>query len=439
VTAAFDTTAPDGSLTVPESEAEIWACEWDAQARTNKLPRTGRRFAGRWFRNQDGWIVTLALLCKVYATARQATMIIGNSLQEIRKKRGISAADLARRVGISRQTIYAIENGNFVPNTTVALQLARALDVKIDDIFSISDEYAPEPMQADLLPVGQVNEGHPVRLCRVNERLIAIPTPMFPAYLPAADAMIESRKKLTVRIGPTVESPERGTRLLLAGCDPALSLLQHALQASGIELIGVPAASRLALEWLKQGRVHAAGSHLLDRASGKYNLPIIRRLLPKTSLRVVTFAIWEQGLVVRRGNPKGIGSIADLAGNRLKIANREKGAGSRELLDSNLRKLGIPFKQVNGYDSIAQGHLAAAYAVAAGGADCCIAPRSAARCFGLDFVPLAVERFDLSFTRASLDSPAPKALLDVLQSSHFRRRLESIAGYDTAHTGEVLI
>ena len=366
-------------------------------------------------------------------------MIIRNGLQGIRKRRGISAADLARRVGVSRQTIYAIEDGTFVPNTTVSLQLSRELDVKVEEIFSISDEPLPGSISADLLPIVQVNEGQPVRLCRMKQRLIAVPTTFLPAYLPLADAIIDSRKKLSVRVKAPVALPEDGTRLLLAGCDPALSLLHDALHTPGIEIISVPAASRLALQWLKQGRVHAAGSHLLDRASGNYNLPIIRRLLPKASVRVITFAIWEQGLVVRRGNPKAIRSVADLAGNHLKIVNREKGSGSRDLLDSNLRELGIPFKQVNGYDSIAPGHLAAAYAVAAGDADCCIAPRSAARCFGLEFVPLAEERFDLSFTRASLESAAARALLDVLQRSHFRKKLESIAGYDTAHTGEVLI
>jgi len=366
-------------------------------------------------------------------------MIIRNGLQEIRKRRGISAADLARRVGVSRQTIYAIEDGAFIPNTTVSLQLSRALDVTVEEIFSISEEQAPGPMSADLLPVVEVNEGQPVRLCRVNRRLVAVAASFLPAYLPPADSIVESRKNLSVRVKSPVALPEDDKRLLLAGCDPALSLLHDALRPSGIEIISVPAASRLALQWLKQGRVHAAGSHLLDRATGKYNLPMIRRLFPKASVRVITFAVWEQGLVVRRGDPKGIRSVADLAGNRFRLINREKGAGSRDLLDFSLRELGIPFKQVNGYDSIAQGHLAAAYAVAAGDADCCIAPRSAARCFGLDFVPLAVERFDLSFTKASLESAAARALLDVLQRSHFRRKLESIAGYDTVQTGDVLI
>ena len=366
-------------------------------------------------------------------------MIIRNGLQEIRKRRGVSAADLARLVGVTRQTIYAIEDGTFVPNTAVSLQLSRALDVKVEEIFSISDEQAPKSISADLLSTVPVQEGQPVRVCRVNQRFVAVPATFLPAYLPPADAIVESRKKLSVRIKSSEGLPEDGTRLLLAGCDPALSLLHDALRPSGIEVISAPAASRLALQWLKQGRVHAAGSHLLDRTTGDYNLPIIRRLLPRASLRVITFALWEQGLVVRRGNPKGIRSVADLAGNRLTIVNREKGSGSRDLLDSNLREVGIPSKQVNGYDSIAPGHLAAAYAVATGNGDCCIAPRSAARCFGLDFVPLAVERFDLSFTRASAESPAAKAVLDLLHRSHFRKKLESIAGYDTAHTGDVLI
>jgi putative molybdopterin biosynthesis protein len=365
-------------------------------------------------------------------------MMVRNSLQEIRKRRGVSAVDLARRVGVSRQTIYAIEDGAFIPNTTVSLQLSRALEVTVEQIFSIPDDQAPEPIHADLLPVSEVNKGQAVRLCRVNQRVIAVPVSYLPAYLPPADGVIESRKRLSVCVKSPVEVPDDDKRLLVAGCDPALLMLQDALRPSGVEMISVPAGSRVALQWLKQGRVHAAGSHLLDRATGEYNLPIIQRLLPKGSVSVITFATWEQGLVVQCGNPKVIRSVADLAGNRVKVMNRERGAGSRDLLDSNLRKLGISFNQVNGYGSIAQGHLAAAYAVATGNADCCIAPRSAALCFGLDFVPLAVERFDLAFTKASMESVAARALVDTLQRSSFRRKLESVAGYDTAHTGNVL-
>lgn len=367
-------------------------------------------------------------------------MQVRTRLQEIRKMRGFSAADLADRVGVSRQTIYSIEDGSFVPNTAVSLQLARVLDLPVEEIFSLIEERATGSISAGLLAGERAaNEGQLVRVCQVNERLVAIPVSSIPAYLPPTDGIIESKTGRTVSIKPAADVPENGKRLLLAGCDPALSWLNELLYSSEIEIISVPCSSRRALQWLKQGNVHVAGSHVLDRTTGDYNLPVIRHLFPAGSVRVVTFAVWEQGLIVQRGNPKSIRFLADLGRKEVTFINREKGSGSRDLLDGGLRKGGIPVERVKGYRSIAQGHLAAAYAVAAGIADCCIAPRSASRCFGLDFVPLAVERFDLTFTEASLKLPAAKALLDLLNRSNLRRKLQTIAGYDTAHTGEVLI
>ncbi|MBV8811337.1 MAG: helix-turn-helix domain-containing protein [Acidobacteriaceae bacterium] len=367
-------------------------------------------------------------------------MVVRTRLREIRKLRGFSAADLAHRVGVSRQTIYSIEDGSFVPNTTVSLQLARALDVTVEEIFSIPEELEHESISADLLAADEpAKQGQLVRFCRVDERLMAIPLSAEPAYLPPADGIIESRSRHSVSIRSPAGFPENAQRLLLAGCDPALSLLNELLGSSNTEIISVPCSSHRALEWLKQRRVHAAGSHLLDLATGEYNIPLIRRLFPNGSVRVVNFAVWEQGLVLAAGNPKRISSIADLGRKDVTIVNREKGSGSRALLDTGLRRAGIKPDRVKGYSTIAQGHLSAGHAVAAGTADCCIAPLSASRCFGLDFIPLATERFDLSFNKAALELPAAKALLDLLNRSRFQRKLETIAGYDTAHTGEVLI
>jgi putative molybdopterin biosynthesis protein len=361
-------------------------------------------------------------------------------LKDVRQARGLSAAELAKRVDVSRQTIYAIEDGSFLPNTTVALCLARALDVNVEDLFALEQSREPETLEAELLTSksGPLKEGHFVRLCRVNERLIAAPVPFLPAYLPGADGIVRKKSGHRVSVDSARDLRRDRQRLLWAGCDPALSLVAETLDSSGIEIIGVPSSSRCALEWLRQGSVHAAGSHLLDAASGDYNVPFIKRLFPEGDIRIVTFAVWEQGLVLARGNPKNIRSVADLVGKRATLINREKGSGSRDLLDKALRIAGIAQKTVLGYGNVATGHLAAAYAIAAGNADCCVATRSAARCFGLDFVPLAVERFDLSFSKTSVELPSTKALLDLLNRSTFRRKLEAIAGYDTAHTGEVL-
>ena len=157
-------------------------------------------------------------------------------------------------------------------------------------------------------------------------------------------------------------------------------------------------------------------------------------------MRVVTFPIWEQGgLVLASGNPKNIRGVDDLARKGVRIINREKGAGSRDLLDQKLRDAGISPAGVAGYDRIAHGHLPAALAVSLGEADCCIATRSAARAFGLSFVPLATERYDLVMRRQYARLPAVQALLDVLNRAAVRKKLEMLAGYDTRHTGEVLV
>lgn len=362
-------------------------------------------------------------------------MPVRTHLKEIRASRRISAAQLADQVGLSRQAVHAIESGTFVPNTSVSLLLARALGVRVEELFSLPDEVAEEQLSVNFLDGNEVREGQLVQACDVNGRVMAFPVPLVPTYLPSADGIVSSKKKSMKHLRSL---PADGKRLLLAGCDPALSLLSQSLLSSGFEIVSVSCSSRRALEWLKRGVVHAAGSHLLDRGSGNYNLPIISRLFLKEPIRVVTFATWEQGLVVKPGNPKGIRSLADLGEAAIRVRNREKGSGSRDLLDSGLRANGIAVEKVTGYNSVASGHLAAALAVATGDADCCIAPRSAARCFGLGFVPLTVERFDLAFNPESVALPATKALLNELNRSTLKSKLRSFAGYDTSQTGQVL-
>lgn len=355
---------------------------------------------------------------------------------KIRKDRQIAVADLARSVGVSRQTIYAIEDGTYVPNTSVALRLSRVLGVAVEDLFSL-DEPADGLLKAELLiPIGErLREGQSVRLCRVEDRLIAVPSSALPAYLPQSDGVITAFSSAGVSI---VSPGEVSTdRFLLAGCDPALSLLGETLHASRIEIVSVPAASQRALDWLHDRKIHAAGSHLLDPKTGMYNVPFVRRLFQPGSVRVITFAAWQQGLLMKAGNPKGLCGIADLARTEVTFVNREEGSGSRKLLDSGLRSSGIAPSSISGYNSLATGHLDVARRIAAGEADAGIATESAARCFGLDFLPLASERFDLTFTELSLSLPSAQAFLHTLSSAAFRTKLRVVAGYDTTDTGKV--
>ncbi len=368
---------------------------------------------------------------------------VQNRLAQIRKSRGIGASDLAKRVNVSRQTIYAIEAGTYVPNTGVALHLARELEVSVDELFSLSSgtPSSPESLAAEMLSDSPSADGQHVRICRIGSTWVGVPVPSMPFFMPQADGLIRRsvRKSGHADLMVFAKNEAASKRLLLAGCDPATSLLANAVErASGVEIVSAAASSKLALEWLKQGKVHIAGSHLEDPKSGEFNLPYLRETFQKEAIAIVTFARWEEGLVVASGNPKNLRKPEDLARRGVQFVNREPGSGIRVLLDKLLRKAGVSPAQVQGYDCIALGHLPAAYQVLSGLADACIATASAAQTFGLDFVPLHSARYDLVMRKSTADLPAVKAFLDVLQRATLRRKLEMLAGYDTSKTGELL-
>jgi putative molybdopterin biosynthesis protein len=368
---------------------------------------------------------------------------VQNRLGEIRKSRGVGASDLARRVRVSRQTIYAIEAGTYVPNTEVALNLARELEVTVDEIFLLQDGLPkpPESLAAEILSAEPSVKGQPVRVCQIGSRWVSVPVSASPYYMPEADGIIKRTGRTNGRADLVVFAKEEASqkRLLLAGCDPATGLLARMVEKiSGVEIVSAAASSKLALTWLSQGKVHVAGSHLEDPKTGEFNLPYIRKQFPDEDFSVVTFARWEEGFVIAPGNPKRVRKIEDLARKNIRFVNRESGSGSRGLLDKLLEKAGMVAATVQGYDRIAHGHLAAAYCVLSREADVCLATRSAAQTFGLDFVPLHSERYDLVMRKRTADMPAVKAFLDVLQRATLRRKLEVLAGYDTSQTGTLL-
>lgn len=369
--------------------------------------------------------------------------LIENRLAQIRKSRGVGASDLARRVHVSRQTIYAIEAGTYVPNTEVALLLARELEVPVDELFTLHTgaRSTPESVSADVLSATPPDKGQPVRICQMGSRWVSVPVTASPYYMPEADGIIKRTGRSNGHVDLVVFAKEEAAqkRLLLAGCDPATSLLARMVEKiSGVEIVSAAGSSKLALSWLKEGKVHIAGSHLEDPKTGEFNLPFIRQEFPGEDFTVVTFARWEEGLVVAPENSKSIKKIEDLARKNVRFVNREPGSGSRALLDKLLSASGIESRRVHGYDRIAYGHLAAAYCVASRDIDVCLATRSAAKTFGLGFIPLHSERYDLVMRRRTIEFPAVKAFLDVLQRATLRRKLEVLAGYDTTETGAVI-
>lgn len=371
-------------------------------------------------------------------------MAVQNNLAQFRTKRGFTAIELAKRIGVSRQTIYAMETGTYVPNTLLALRLAQVLEVKVEDLFRLEDTEVPAGTEtAELLPAEQeAQPGLPVQLCDVNQKLVAVlPAPTAWSLPPADAVLVEAGKrpgKASVQLFQQEEKQFR-KRLLIAGCDPGISVLLRHLQREGVEAVVAYRNSSQSLDLLRKSLIHVAGSHLRDEATGESNLPTIRKQFPKDSVAVISYAIWQEGIVIARGNPKSIRSIDDLARKNVKIINREPGSGSRNMLDSHLRRAGIVPKAVKGYQDIASGHLPAAWQVKTGQADCCLATKTAACVFGLDFIPLESERYDLVIQNENLNHTSVQILLDTLGRTAFRRELEGLGGYDTRISGDRLV
>lgn len=187
---------------------------------------------------------------------------------------------------------------------------------------------------------------------------------------------------------------------------------------------------------LRREEAHLAGCHLLDPESGEYNVSYVRRYLPGREIVLVTLAGREQGWIVPAGNPKSLQGWADAARPDVTFVNRQRGAGTRVLLDYELGKLGIGPEFVRGYEREEYTHLAVAAAVASGAADAGLGIRAAARALHLDFVPLAQERYDLAIPREHYESELLRPLLDLLNDADFRAAVAATPGYDVSEMGQ---
>lgn len=225
----------------------------------------------------------------------------------------------------------------------------------------------------------------------------------------------------------------------MAGCDPAIFLLGEHMrrQKDQTSVVGWTMGSMTALEALQRGEVHVAGMHLFDPKSGESNMPFLRRSLKGSGYEVVTFATWEEGLLVRPGNPLSIRTAADLAEPTVRLVNREAGSGARLLLDQRLQAAGIAAKHVQGYDHIALTHFDVARVIATGQADVGIGICSAAQHFDLDFVPLQTARYDMVVPKAYLKSHSTLTrLFETLASRPFRNEIEALGDTIPAKPGK---
>ena len=233
---------------------------------------------------------------------------------------------------------------------------------------------------------------------------------------------------------------ERGSDDLVGGCDPAMFLAgEHVRKHDQDNLVPCLMGSSIALNALKHGEVHVAGIHLAEDSSGAWKLPNLKRSLGDMDCLVVTFAHWEEGFMVRQGNPKKLRTVSDIAKPTVTIVNREKGSGARRLLDKQLTASGIKPTHVRGYSNAVLSHLDVASRIKGGLVDAGIGVRSVASICGLDFVPLQRERYDLVIPRTYYETLSGlRVLLDTMVSKPFRDELEALGGYDTREIGKLI-
>jgi len=363
----------------------------------------------------------------------------GGRLRLARQARGFSQLQLAGMAGVSRQAVSAVESGLSDPSLRVALALARALGMTVEEMFGAA---SPAP-RVTVRPVAPLDgEGTRVTVAPMAEGLVALPlsgaTVSRAGFLPAGGLAAEPASADARRgAGGQVQllGPPRPT-LVAAGCDPALPLLEHPLGLLDppVAFSWWPCPSREALDLAGQGLVHVAGAHLRGR-DGEYNTGPAAQLLPEGGA-VIGFCSWREGLVLRPEVGDGVSGVADVAGRGLRLVNREPGAEARTVLDRELARLGIEAGRMPGYSAQVSGHLQVAAAIAAGLADAGVASEPAALAHGLVFVPLAAEHFDLVIPAAQAGTREVQALLKVLSSRWLLDQLASLPGYDPDRCGQ---
>lgn len=343
-----------------------------------------------------------------------------NSVRLWRARLGWSQQQLAARAGVARQTVSGIEAGHFGPGVEVGLRLARALGCRVEDLFTLEAEDTA-------IPAGPLGSGPTrVALASIGGRSVARGFDGLGALRWRVAAAHGLASPGAGRGGIRVQRlPGARPALFLAGCDPALGLLAaHVARGpGGPEALWWHAGNAEALRQLRDGEAHLAAVHGGAPPAGFAGWRLGR---------------WRMGWILRAGNPLGITGAADLARAGVRLANREVGAGARDLLDRLLTTAGVAAAAVQGYGLECAGHAALADTVLAGLADAGIGPEIAAAERGLAFLPVAEEACDLWVPPRDLDDPAVAALLQTLCSSAFRADLAAFGPYDTAETGDRL-
>ncbi|SDE42757.1 helix-turn-helix transcriptional regulator [Sporomusa acidovorans] len=226
---------------------------------------------------------------------------------------------------------------------------------------------------------------------------------------------------------------------IICGQDVILDVLSNYLRLNGVSALRAYIGSYDSLISLYQGKVQVTAAHLWDGDTDQYNIPYVRRLLPGIPAVIIHLTGRMQGFYVAKGNPKNIKTWNDFAREDITMINREKGAGSRVLLDENLRLLGISGRQINGYANETSSHLTVASAVSSGEVDVAIGSEKIAKQVdNIDFIPIKKERYQLIVKKDDLNTHEVMTMLKIVRSATFKKEFGNIGGYDTTDIGKIV-
>ncbi|MCA9665906.1 MAG: helix-turn-helix domain-containing protein [Myxococcales bacterium] len=359
-----------------------------------------------------------------------------NHVRTRRERAGLSQQQLAATVGVTRQTLGAIEASRHVPSTQLALLLARALGCRVDDLFALPPRHG---LAARLAPGGSPSSTR-VMLGRVSGNWIA--------HRVAADATSAANGLLMETGGqasdaytpvlPLDDPTQLEANLLVAGCAPLLGLLAQRVGSRfrDASMSWLPRSSGHAIDLLADGLVHVAGLHLSGGRARDGNRSAVKTRFRGRRMLIVNLTRWREGLLVAPGNPLGVEAPADLLRDDVRFARRDPGAGASRLLSRMLssEQRSDPALCTG---PLASGHHEVAQMIRFGVADVGVAIESVAIAAGLPFIPLAEERFDLVIPGELADSPFVGRMLQTLEERAFRHEAQSLPGYDTSSAGEV--
>ncbi len=296
-------------------------------------------------------------------------------------------------------------------------------------------------------PMGE-DEFLRVRLGQVGDRLVATPVQRGAGVISSlvrADGItliprsvegLEAGSEVQVQLLKPIEEVHK-TIVAIGSHDMVLDLIASRLSrnAGGPGLSSANVGSLGGLLAIRRGEAHVGGSHLMDEESGEYNVSFINRYIPNRHVALVHLVARTQGLMVKPGNPLGISSLSDLARADVSFVNRQRGSGTRVLLDFELRQLRLDASEVRGYSRQEYTHLSVAAAVSGGKADAGLGILPAARAMGLDFIPLFSEEYDLVIPAEYYDSHLLAPMLELIGTPDFQQEVEALGGYDTANMG----